>query len=75
MGVFGGFDGVPGRAVPAGTRGGGGSNGGSNQQWTLESNGSIVGLYSDLCVTTTGQGGSVELDPCNGSTTQKWSWG
>ena len=48
-------------------------NGGSNQQWTIESDGSIVGSYSNLCVSLS-QGTAVELERCDEQAGQQWSW-
>ena len=45
-------------------------NGGANQQWTLNSNGTITGVQSGLCLDVTGAGTGngtpVELWTCNG---------
>jgi alpha-galactosidase len=53
-------------------------NGQTNQQWTLNSNGTITGVQSGLCLDVRGGGDSgdgtaVELWPCNGGTNQKWT--
>ncbi|MFC1402079.1 MULTISPECIES: glycoside hydrolase family 27 protein [Streptacidiphilus] len=53
-------------------------NGQSNQQWTLNSNGTITGVQSGLCLDVTGGGASangtgVELWTCNGGSNQKWT--
>lgn len=51
-------------------------NGGRNQQWKINSDGSVTGVESDLCLGVTGgstvNGATVELQTCNGSSTQKW---
>ncbi len=53
-------------------------NGQANQQWTVNSNGSITGVQSGLCLDVKGGGASpdgtgVELWPCNGGSNQKWT--
>ena len=52
-------------------------NGGTNQQWTLNSDGTVVGRESGLCVDVTGggtaNGTAVELWTCNGQSNQRWS--
>jgi len=53
-------------------------NGGANQKWTVESNGTIVGQQSGLCLDVTGgsttQGTPLEIWTCNGQSNQQWSW-
>jgi Ricin-type beta-trefoil lectin domain len=52
-------------------------NGGANQKWTLESNGTIVGQQSGLCLDVTGasttEGTALEIWTCNGQSNQQWS--
>jgi len=53
-------------------------NGQTNQQWTLNSNGTITGVQSGLCLDVKGGGDSadgtaVELWPCNGGSNQQWT--
>ena len=52
-------------------------NGGTNQQWNLNSDGTIVGVQSGLCLDVTGgataNGTLVELWTCNGGANQKWT--
>ncbi|MCX5208430.1 RICIN domain-containing protein [Kitasatospora sp. NBC_00240] len=54
-------------------------NGGTNQQWSLESDGTIRGVASGLCVgvvnASTSNGANVELQNCNGSSGQQWTRG
>jgi Ricin-type beta-trefoil lectin domain len=53
-------------------------NGGANQKWTVDSNGTIVGQQSGLCLDVTGgsttQGTPLEIWTCNGQSNQQWSW-
>jgi alpha-galactosidase len=53
-------------------------NGQSNQQWTVNSNGTITGNQSGLCLDVKGGGASpngtaIDLWTCNGGTNQKWT--
>ena len=54
-------------------------NGGANQQWSINSNGTITGVQSGLCLDVTGastaNGALVELWTCNGQSNQQWSLG
>ncbi|WP_405812692.1 ricin-type beta-trefoil lectin domain protein [Streptomyces sp. NBC_01390] len=54
-------------------------NGGTNQQWNLNSNGTITGVQSGLCLDVTGAstagGALVELWDCNGGSNQQWRLG
>jgi len=54
-------------------------NGQSNQQWTLNSNGTITGVQSGLCLDVTGastaNGALVQLWACNGQSNQQWTLG
>jgi glucose/arabinose dehydrogenase len=51
-------------------------NGGANQQWRVQSDGTIVGAQSGLCLDVTGAGKAnstrVGLWTCNGQSNQKW---
>ena len=53
-------------------------NGGTNQQWNLNANGTITGVQSGLCLDVTGgstaNGALVELWTCNGGTNQHWTF-
>lgn len=52
-------------------------NGGANQQWRANSDGSITGVQSGLCLDVTGastaDGALAELWTCNGGANQRWS--
>ena len=52
-------------------------NGGANQQWKVNSNGTITGVQSGLCLDVTGastaDGALVELWTCTGGTNQQWT--
>jgi hypothetical protein len=52
-------------------------NGQTNQQWNVNSNGSIVGVGSNLCVDANGQGTAngtkLVLWACNGQANQQWT--
>ncbi|MEV4615634.1 RICIN domain-containing protein, partial [Kitasatospora sp. NPDC049258] len=54
-------------------------NGGTNQQWTLKADGSIVGVQSGLCLDVIGgavaapNGTKLELWPCTGQANQLWT--
>ncbi len=54
-------------------------NGQSNQQWNVNSNGTITGVQSGLCLDVTGaataSGTPVELWTCNGASNQQWTLG
>ncbi len=54
-------------------------NGQSNQQWNVNSNGTITGAASGLCLDVTGasaaNGALVELWSCNGGSNQQWKLG
>jgi Ricin-type beta-trefoil lectin domain/Glycosyl hydrolases family 43 len=51
-------------------------NGGNNQKWTLNPNGTIVGLQSNLCLAPTGgstaNGALMVIASCTGATNQQW---
>ncbi|HTJ67081.1 MAG TPA: RICIN domain-containing protein, partial [Actinospica sp.] len=48
----------------------------TNQQWTINSNGTITGAQSGLCLDVTGastaNGALAELWTCNGGSNQQW---
>ena len=52
-------------------------NGQANQQWNLNSNGTVTGVQSGLCLDVTGaskaNGALVELWTCNGGSNQQWT--
>jgi hypothetical protein len=52
-------------------------NGQPNQQWNVNSNGTIVGVQSNLCIDASGQGTAngtkLQLWSCNGQTNQQWT--
>jgi len=52
-------------------------NGGANQQWLVNGDGTITGVHSGLCLDVTGartaNGTPVELWTCNGGSNQKWT--
>ncbi|MER8188088.1 ricin-type beta-trefoil lectin domain protein [Kitasatospora sp. NPDC094015] len=54
-------------------------NGGTNQQWNVKADGSIVGVQSGLCLDVIGgavaapNGTKLELWPCTGRTNQIWT--
>jgi hypothetical protein len=52
-------------------------NGGANQRWTLNSNGTVTGVQSGLCLDVTGaataNGTKVEIWTCNGGANQQWT--
>jgi endo-1,4-beta-xylanase len=52
--------------------------GGNNQKWRLNSDGSIVGVQSGLCLDAagagTGNGTRLQLYSCSGGNNQKWTW-
>jgi endo-1,4-beta-xylanase len=54
-------------------------NGGANQRWNVNSNGTITGVQSGLCLDVTGastaNGALVELWTCNGGSNQQWTLG
>ena len=54
-------------------------NGQTNQQWNINSNGTITGVQSGLCLDVTGastaNGALVELWSCNGGSNQQWKLG
>ncbi|HEY1154815.1 MAG TPA: ricin-type beta-trefoil lectin domain protein, partial [Arthrobacter sp.] len=54
-------------------------NGGSNQQWTINSDGTIKSVQSGLCLDATGNGTGngtlLELWTCTGGGNQKWTRG
>jgi non-reducing end alpha-L-arabinofuranosidase len=53
--------------------------GGANQEWNLNSNGTITGEQSGLCLDVTGKstanGARVELRTCNGGSNRQWTLG
>jgi hypothetical protein len=52
-------------------------NGQTNQQWNVNSNGTITGVQSGLCVDANGAGSAngtkLILWSCNGQTNQQWT--
>ncbi|MFG1942467.1 endo-1,4-beta-xylanase [Nonomuraea sp. NPDC048826] len=52
--------------------------GGDNQKWRVNSDGSIVGVQSNLCLDAvnagTGNGTQLQLYSCWGGNNQKWNW-
>jgi hypothetical protein len=54
-------------------------NGGANQRWAVNSNGTITGTQSGLCLDVTrassANGALVELWTCNGQSNQQWTLG
>jgi len=52
--------------------------GGDNQKWRLNSDGTIVGVQSGLCLDVvgagTGNGSQIQLYSCWSGTNQKWTW-
>ena len=54
-------------------------NGGANQQWNVNSNGTITSVQSGLCLDVTGastaNGALAELWTCNGHSNQQWTLG
>ena len=52
-------------------------NGGTNQQWRVNTDGTIVGVQSGLCLDVTGQGTTngtlIEIWTCNGGANQRWT--
>jgi hypothetical protein len=52
-------------------------NGGANQQWTVNADGTIVGAGSGKCLdatnAATANGTPLEIWTCTGATNQKWS--
>uniref|UniRef100_UPI00300B66DF ricin-type beta-trefoil lectin domain protein n=1 Tax=Streptomyces sp. CA2R106 TaxID=3120153 RepID=UPI00300B66DF len=54
-------------------------NGGANQQWSVNSNGTVTGTQSGLCLdvtaASTANGALAELWTCNGQTNQQWNLG
>jgi len=52
--------------------------GGNNQKWRLNSDGTIVGVQSGLCLDAvgggTGNGTQLQLYSCWGGNNQKWTW-
>ncbi|GAA4526446.1 MULTISPECIES: endo-1,4-beta-xylanase [Nonomuraea] len=52
--------------------------GGNNQKWRVNSDGSIVGVQSNLCLDAvnngTGNGTQLQIYSCWGGDNQKWSW-
>ncbi|GII81534.1 hypothetical protein Sru01_65160 [Sphaerisporangium rufum] len=51
--------------------------GGDNQKWRVNSDGTIVGVQSNLCLTAvnsgTANGTQLQINSCNGSNSQKWT--
>ena len=69
---------MPGHATAAGTRVQIWScNGGTNQQWRVNADGTVVGVESGLCLDVAGQGtangAAVQLWTCNGGSNQRWA--
>ncbi len=69
---------VPGHATAAGTRVEIWTcNGGANQQWNLNSDGTVTGRESGLCLGAAAAGTAnatpVEILACNGASSQKWT--
>ncbi len=60
-----------------------GCNGGANQKWAVNPNGTITGTQSGLCLDVTGgdqpagnvNGTPLELWSCNGGANQQWRLG
>lgn len=60
-----------------------GCNGGANQKWSVNPNGTITGTQSGLCLDVTGgdqaagnvNGTALELWSCNGGANQQWRLG
>nr|WP_275581090.1 ricin-type beta-trefoil lectin domain protein [Natronosporangium hydrolyticum] len=54
-------------------------HGGANQQWNLNSNGSVANVLSGLCVDVsdfgTANGSRVQLWICSGGSNQQWTLG
>jgi arabinan endo-1,5-alpha-L-arabinosidase len=54
-------------------------NGGTNQQWRINGDGTITGVQSGLCLDVTSRstanGAAIELWTCNGGSNQKWTVG
>jgi hypothetical protein len=54
-------------------------NGQSNQEWTVNSNGTITGVQSGLCLDVAGKGTAngtdVDVWTCNGQSNQQWTLG
>jgi hypothetical protein len=52
-------------------------NGGSNQQWNINANGTITGVQSGLCLDASGvgtvNGTKIILWNCTGGANQQWS--
>ncbi|MCO5972491.1 ricin-type beta-trefoil lectin domain protein [Actinoallomurus soli] len=52
--------------------------GGDNQKWHINSDGTIVGVQSGLCLDASGQGTGngtqIQLYSCWGGSNQKWTW-
>ncbi len=52
-------------------------NGQANQQWNVNSNGTITGVQSGLCLDANGavtaNGTKIIIWACNGQTNQQWS--
>jgi hypothetical protein len=53
-------------------------NGQANQQWTVNADGTIIGVQSGLCVdannAATANGTKIVLWACGPADNQKWSW-
>jgi poly(hydroxyalkanoate) depolymerase family esterase len=53
-------------------------HGGDNQKWRVNSDGTIVGVQSGLCLDAAGQGTGngtkIQLYSCSGGNNQKWTW-
>ncbi|WP_410589917.1 RICIN domain-containing protein [Amycolatopsis sp. lyj-23] len=54
-------------------------NGGANQQWNTNSDGTITGVQSGLCLDVSGavnpHGSGIQLWACNGGANQRWTLG
>ncbi|MFI0723564.1 endo-1,4-beta-xylanase [Streptomyces sp. NPDC021224] len=52
--------------------------GGDNQKWRVNSDGSVVGVQSGLCLDAVGaasaNGTKIQLYSCSGGSNQKWAW-
>ncbi|MGW6443208.1 ricin-type beta-trefoil lectin domain protein [Lentzea sp. NPDC055074] len=50
-------------------------NGGTNQNWTIGTNGTVTSVQTGLCLNSTGtaNGAAVTVATCNGSTGQRWA--
>jgi len=53
-------------------------NGGTNQQWTVRSDGTIENVFAKLCLDVAGQsasdGAAIQLSACTALSSERWSW-